>query len=96
MDMMREILEPDELHLVKILLEQVEYCVKVGSTMVNFSKTTTGPPQGDCLSALFFILYLAKALGFDIHLKDHLYALPQYLENNPQMQLKTMIMQCHQ
>jgi hypothetical protein len=85
MNMLRKIINPDELHLVKILLEQVEYCVRVENTTGRFFKTTTGSPQGDCLSALFFILYLAAALGFEPHLKDHSYALPQHLgEERPQ------------
>ena len=81
MNLLRRIIEPDELHLVKILLEQVEYSVKVGNSVGEPFQTTTGSPQGDCLSALFFILYLAKALGFEPHTKDHAYALPRYLEN---------------
>ena len=87
MDIMRKILKPDELHLVKILLEQVEYCVKVGNTFGEHFKTTTGSPQGDCLSALFFILYLAMALGFEIHIKDHSYALPRHLEQKTPAEL---------
>ena len=76
---LKRILEADELHIVKILLEQVKYCVKVGNTIGESFKTTTGSPQGDCLSALFFIFYLAKALGYELHTKDHEYSLPRHL-----------------
>ena len=79
LDMMYRILDPDEIHLAKILIEQVEYIVRVGNTMGESFKTSNGSPQGDGLSAIFFILYLAKALGYEEHLKDNTYTLPRYL-----------------
>ena len=78
---LRKILQPDELHIMKILLEGVQYKVKVGSTMGNPFTTNVGCPQGDCLSAILFAFYLAISLEFRVHLKDHTYALPEYLAN---------------
>ena len=76
---LRQIVEPDELYLIKILLQQVKLSVKVGKTLGKEFKTNTGVPQGDCMSPILFILYLAKALGHQAHLTDHNYSLPPQL-----------------
>ena len=56
------ILEPDELHLIKILVTEVQLVVKCGKTLGKCFQTNTGVPQTDCLSPILFILYLANAL----------------------------------
>lgn len=56
------ILEPDELHLVKILIEDVQITVKTNNTKGKPFITNIGTPQGDCLSPTLFTLYLAKTL----------------------------------
>ena len=71
---LRRILKPDELHLVKILIQDVQLSVKVGDKV--------GTPQGDCLSPTLFTLYLAKALkegdphSTDAVINDHAYCKP--------------------
>ena len=79
MDDIRRIVEPDDLHLIKILVEQVELSVKCGQTTGTPFTTDTGVPQGDCLSPLFFILYLAKAMNHEPHLQEHSYCMPKEL-----------------
>ena len=75
MNDLRKILEPDELHMMKILLEGVKYQVKIGNTIGNPFITNTGSPQGDCLSAILFAFYLSVSLEYEVRMKDHQYAL---------------------
>lgn len=82
---LKAFLEPDELHLIKILLENVQLAVKLRNELGKLFVTNIGSPQGDAASALFFIFYLAITLkywktSFDnnctqpTHLQDHIYA----------------------
>ena len=82
---MKNIVEKDELHLIKLLLKNVELRVKCGTTTGQPFKTSQGVPQGDCISAVLFILYLAKSQKFYPHLNDHTYSKPYHLQKpNPQ------------
>ena len=56
------ILDPDELHLVKILIEDVQITIRINNIKGKPFITNVGTPQGDCLSPTLFTLYLAKAL----------------------------------
>ena len=56
------ILENDELHLIKILLN-VKLVVRCGKTLGQCFNTNTSVPQGDCLSPILFIFYLANTLN---------------------------------
>ena len=86
---LKEILENDELHLIKILLKDVEYKVRLEGKIGESFTTNIGSPQGDGASALLFIIYLAislkkyKETGNDNplpdFLKDHTY---QKIDNN--------------
>ena len=55
LDILKEVLEPDELHMMKILVEDVILTVRVGNTMGEKINTNIGVPQGDCLSPFLFI-----------------------------------------
>ena len=57
------LLLPDELHLFDILTNYCKLQVRVGKTLSNDFTTQVGIMQGDCLSAILFILYLAHALN---------------------------------
>ena len=57
-----DILEDDELHLLSKITNQPELKVKLRDTVGESFKTNTGIMQGDCLSAVLFVLYLAKCL----------------------------------
>ena len=82
---LQAILNPDELHLVKVLIEDVQLTVKLNNTRGNKITTNIGTPQGDCLSPTLFTLYLVNALRGDLpitpqqHTYDHSYSLtPDY------------------
>ena len=67
------ILDPAELHLIKILTEDVKLKVRVGTAKSDAFTTKMGVPQGDCLSPILFTLYLAKTLE-NKNQRDHNYA----------------------
>jgi hypothetical protein len=83
------ILQPDEMHLMNILINDVKIHVRVGQeTQESPIETTTGICQGDCLSAVLFIFYLANSIkdpsesqSIPSALEDHGY--PKSLEYNP-------------
>ena len=83
LDDLRNIVEADELHLCKLLTEDVQFSIKVERETSEAFTTKKGIAQGDCLSAIFFILYLSKALGFKPHLSDHNYAMREDLQTEP-------------
>ena len=57
-----EILEPDELHLVSLLLTDVQLQVKHDKIIGETFTPDIGSPQGDCASPIWFIFYFHKAL----------------------------------
>ena len=56
------ILEPDELHIISLLINETILKVKSGNTLGLDIKTNKGVPQGDSISPVLFTLYLAKTL----------------------------------
>ena len=59
---LEEILNPDELNLIHLLLNDVFLAVKLKNETGKTFKSLIGSPQGDAASALFFIIYLAICL----------------------------------
>ena len=62
MEILKNILTPSELHMMYLLINDVILNVKVGDKLGVDILTRIGICQGDCLSALLFILYLAYAI----------------------------------
>ena len=73
--LLSDMLDPDELNIMNILLKDVTLQVKNNITKGQTFTTTLGIPQGDCLSAILFTLYLSNTLSAKIptHLYDHNY-----------------------
>ena len=59
---LKSILNPDEIHLVSLLIKNVTLQVKCDGKIGRNFTTNIGSPQGDCASPLLFILELSKAL----------------------------------
>ena len=91
---LKEILEKDELHLIHLLLDNVQIAVKLENEIGDLFKSLIGSPQGDAASALFFIIYLAIILKIanekldstgqflPPHISDHTYTSPDELVFN--------------
>ena len=62
MEDLREILEKDELHMMKMLIENVKLTVRIDNTMGEEFTANIGTPQGDCLSPILFTVYLGRAM----------------------------------
>ena len=82
--LLTHILDPDELSIMNILLKDVTLEVKNNMTKGQ-TFTTLGIPQGDCLSAILFTLYLLNTLSAKIptHLCDHDYYNAHNVSNTP-------------
>ena len=74
---LEDILLPEELHLLGILTNNVKLRVRVGNEYGPDFTTILGIMQGDCLSAILFIFYLAQALAHRNSVEtEHNYSLP--------------------
>ena len=80
---LKEILEPDELHIMSILIKDVSLKVKIGTEIGESIKTDIGIAQGDCLSPVLFIFYLARSMDTKNKIRDPS-STNSYFEINPQ------------
>ena len=71
MQELAKVLDPDKLPIINVLTN-TQLKIRCGNEKSDAFKTDTGVPQGDWVSANFFILYLAKALDSNEH-DDHDY-----------------------
>ena len=71
---LQEELEPDDFHMMAMLISDVVLTVKVGKELGEQFKTEVGIAQGDCLSAVLFIFYLTKSLTRNRECIEHNYA----------------------
>ena len=62
MEDLKEVLNDDELHIIKLLFHHVKLVVKCGTSAGEEFTTHIRVPQGYCLSAILFTIYLANAL----------------------------------
>ena len=80
-DHLEETLAPDELYIMSRLINNPEIQVKVCQEYGNRFKSTVGIMQGDCLSAVLFIYYLAKCLKEEQTQMYGLYLCPKYADD---------------
>ena len=83
----QEILEPEEVHLISVLVKDVKLQVKCEKNIGDTFETNTGVPQGDCLSPILFTLYLSKALKSPEEIQEN-DALPQFLNEHSYSQIE--------
>ena len=77
---LEEILEEDE--MISILTNRPKIQVRVGKTVGEMFETYIGIMQGDVLSAILFITYLAKCLRRPIHTRQKGFLLqPKYADD---------------
>ena len=81
--MLHNTLLPEELHLLNLLVNDVSIRVRVHKETGEEINILLGIMQGDCLSAILFIVYLAQIITpkMPIHPSDHSYA--KYVRLNP-------------
>ena len=62
LNQLKEILKDDEMRMMDLLITDVLINVRVGSEIGEDIYTNIGVCQGDCLSAIIFIVYLSQAI----------------------------------
>ena len=63
---LKQILDDDEYHMLSVLILDVRLKVRVGDCVGEEIIAEVGIAQGDCLSAVLFILYLAITLEREV------------------------------
>ena len=63
MKQLEAFIEPHEMRMMHLLITDVKLMVRIGKTLGVPIDTNIGVAQGDCLSALLFIFYLAHVIG---------------------------------
>jgi len=75
--LLKDVLHEDEMHIMKLLIKDAQLQVRIGNSLGEAIQTNVGIPQGDCLSPILFIFYLAAALTPErTENQDHDYAKP--------------------
>jgi len=77
-----DVVDKDELHMLSILIKDVELQVRCGQMLGDKFKTNIGVPQGDCLSPVLFTLYLAKSKFADYEKQETQTMDHTYCKNN--------------
>ena len=82
---LQEVLEPDEMHMMAVLINDVVLTVNVGKELGEQFKTEVGIAQSDCLSAVLgpihLLLSLAKSLTPNRECIEHNYASVEHCGN---------------
>ena len=78
---LQDVLEPDEMHMMSTLVNDVTLNVRVGKKQGDDIKTEVAITQGDCLSDVLFILYIAKSITPNRQCLEHIYASIEQCEN---------------
>ena len=82
---LKKILPADEYHLFHILITETSLQIRVNNELGEEFITERGIAQGDCLSAVLFIYYLAKSLNQE-NQNEHNYAKKQEPVNYPELE----------
>ena len=86
MQELAKVLDSNKLHIIKVLTNP-QLKIWCGNEKSHAFETDTGVPQGDCVWANLFTLYLAKALDSNKHDHDYCSTIikpPAHITNNHQ------------
>ena len=78
---LENILKPDEMHILAILTNRPKITIKLENSYSEDFETYQGICQGDCLSAILFIFYLARALKDERIPDTNIYIDPKYADD---------------
>ena len=73
LEKLEQIIDPDEIHLLSILTNRPSLKVKIDQYEGDKFETYLGIMQGDCLSAVLFIYYLAECFNENNNLTQELH-----------------------
>ena len=93
LNILKSILNPDELHMIYILLNNTKLQIRYDGELGETFTSDVGVPQGDGLSPILFTLYLAKSLGptskyLQQTLSDHCYASATHIPEKAKQKLQ--------
>ena len=75
MQELAKVLDPDELHIINVLIN-TELKIRSRNEKSDDFEIDTSVPQGDCVSANLFTFYLEKALGSNEHVNAPWWSAP--------------------
>ena len=98
---LKHLLEPDEYHMLSIIILDVRLKVRVGDQEGEEIIIEVGIAQGDCLGAILFILYLAITLNNLLSFPQNIMTIPTMchrrtilIQSSP-LNIKTTTTMCH-